>query len=165
MAIAEAIFSMCDLSHFSLRDSPGREMPIVSSRMPSPPPRWGCASFTGGPHLSLNLHFSLTPLLLPVSLAFLWDSWAFHSISLGPGACLLLTSAEQWRLLSQTPLRERSPRAEGHAGEEVTLGECWCFGFSESCKNVALSEQVKKKKNQCHLPQMILFLRLWSRSW
>lgn len=58
---------------------------------------------------------------------------------------MLLTSAEQWGLLSQTSLREHSPRAEGHAGEEVTLGECCCFGFSESRKNVALSEQVKKK--------------------
>lgn len=141
----EAIFSMCDLSYFSIRDSPGKGMPIVPSHR-APLPRWGCASFTRGPHLSLNLHFSLTPLLYPVSLAFLWDSWAFNSTSLGPGPCLLLTSAEQRQLLSQTPLREHSPRGEGHAGEEVTLGECCCFGFSESCKNVALSEQVKKKK-------------------
>lgn len=39
----------------------------------APPPRWGCAFFTGGLHLSLNLHFSLTPLLPPISLAFHQD--------------------------------------------------------------------------------------------
>lgn len=122
------------------------------------------------PHQRRPLLFSDPPSLCPsvftVSLAFLRDPCAFHSISLGPGPadlCLLLTSAEQ-QGAAFPDSQEGIPAGQRASWEEVTLGE-WCFfGFFESCENVALSEQVKKK-NQRHLPQMILFLRPWSRSW
>lgn len=73
-----------------------------------------------------------------VSLAVLWALWVW--------GCVLAVGHHRATETQTHP--ERTPwRAEGQAREEVSLAECCFFGFSESCENVALSEQVKTKKS------------------
>lgn len=94
---------------------------------------------------TLGSYLCLTPLLLPLSPALLYVQ-TFHSTSWGLdlGACARRRRGHSRRGLRSHIHLSPSRRAGGQASGGVTLGNCCLFGFSQTCKNVALSKLKKK---------------------